>query len=461
MSSHGHTTRSPATQSFIRLLASQTHPADRHKIEQLEAKNQDAALIDLIRMARRLGLLPEALDAATQCVAWEASHRYQCALADYRPVPLPVPIQLFHATERDGTAATPGIARTDRGATLGWEQLLPPSSIRTIPVPGNHLTMMNDPAHRAILGAKLTEPLKANLPSPPHARDRYDPLIPLHTSRSTEPPVVLIPGAGASIGGFAELAGILGERWSVYGLQPRGVQAGEVPHVSVEAAARTYVTAIDKLRRAGTVHLLGHSFGGWIAFEVACRLQSEGCDVASLTLLDSRSPDAGDTRVKDIQASQLHNELLNVIRLSFECALEIDERVLSSGNADEFVQHLHSGMVRHGILPARSRPDLLHGPLEAFGAAHRAVYVPERAYSGRASLALVRNPRLPDDDDGLQRELTIAGWRRRISHLEVWHGPGHHFSILRAPHVKIICRLVEGDAPRAHGMRQILCRDEV
>jgi arthrofactin-type cyclic lipopeptide synthetase C len=232
-----------------------------------------------------------------------------------------------------------------------------------------------------------------------------------------------------------ELVALLGERQPLYGLQPRGLQLGEIPHLSVEAAADTAVKAIRKLSGHGAIHLLGHSFGGSVAFEIARMLEALGRPVASLTLVDTTPPDHASVKVKNIPDSRVHEELLNALRLNLEFPLEIDATVLTSGNAESFVQHLHATMVDHGFLPEHTQSALLYGPLRTFAAARRAVYTPSQTYSRKVHLALVRDPRLGETDDRAQREDTIARWRQWAPDLDVWHGPGHHFSILRPPHV--------------------------
>jgi thioesterase domain-containing protein len=42
----------------------------------------------------------------------------------------------------------------------------------------------------------------------------------------------------------------------------------------------------------------------------------------------------------------------------------------------------------------------------------------------------------------------VSGWRRWVSDVEAWHGPGDHFSVLRAPHANALAqwwrRAIEG-----------------
>src|SRR6186713_114833 len=71
-------------------------------------------------------------------------------------------------------------------------------------------------------------------PMPPISHDiSRDPLMLIRAADSGEIPVVCLPGAGASVTTFLDFTEALGERWPIYGLQPRGIDASERPHESV------------------------------------------------------------------------------------------------------------------------------------------------------------------------------------------------------------------------------------
>ncbi|MFT0173261.1 acetoacetate--CoA ligase [Paraburkholderia mimosarum] len=72
-----------------------------------------------------------------------------------------------------------------------------------------------------------------------------------------------------------------------YGLQARGL-AGEVPpQLSVEEMAATYIAEIRRIQPKGPYSLIGYSFGGMVAFEIAQQLSRAGEAIESLCLLDT------------------------------------------------------------------------------------------------------------------------------------------------------------------------------
>lgn len=106
-------------------------------------------------------------------------------------------------------------------------------------------------------------------------------------------PLFCVPGAGTSVTSFVELTGCVDPSWPVHGLQPRGMDGSAVPHTTVAAAGEDDPRAVNQACPEGPVYLLGHSLGGWVAFEMALRLREAGRPVASLTILGSDVPDPG------------------------------------------------------------------------------------------------------------------------------------------------------------------------
>jgi thioesterase domain-containing protein len=76
-------------------------------------------------------------------------------------------------------------------------------------------------------------------------------------------------------------------RYSLYGLQARGVRQPEPLPVTMAEMARDYTDQIRKTQPAGPYYLLGWSLGGNVAFAIAEELERRGEQVGLLVLLDS------------------------------------------------------------------------------------------------------------------------------------------------------------------------------
>ncbi|MFF0171351.1 amino acid adenylation domain-containing protein, partial [Streptomyces prasinus] len=93
---------------------------------------------------------------------------------------------------------------------------------------------------------------------------------------------------------YMPFARFIPQEHPLYGLQAAGVDGvGELPG-SVGDMAAEYVTRIRGLQECGPYHLVGWSFGGTPAHEIAARLEAEGEEV-SLILMDAfpSAPGAG------------------------------------------------------------------------------------------------------------------------------------------------------------------------
>jgi len=270
-----------------------------------------------------------------------------------------------------------------------------------------------------------------------HAKGQqpYWPLMLIRPGRGNAASAYCIPGAGASVTVFTELAGYLDPAIAVHGLQPRGMDGRDVPHVSAQSAARAYITAMQSTRPNGPLHLIGHSFGGWVAFEIALRLRRAGVEVASLTIVDIEGPGLSGDAVPEYDDAEVFQALVEVIELGAERSLGLDLAGLGLADDATRLQALHAALVREGLMPRRSVPDVLEGPRATFAACIRSAYTPAGAYDGPMHLILVDDGRVDEGTNRSRHEETVAQWRRWAPRVVPSRGPGNHVTVLKSPHV--------------------------
>jgi thioesterase domain-containing protein len=99
------------------------------------------------------------------------------------------------------------------------------------------------------------------------------------------PPFFCVHPAGGDVLCFQALSRHLGADQPFYGLQSRGLEAGEEPLASIAEMAAAYRAEIVRAAR-GPYHLGGWSLGGAVAFEVARQLAAAGEQVALLAIVD-------------------------------------------------------------------------------------------------------------------------------------------------------------------------------
>jgi amino acid adenylation domain-containing protein len=390
------------------------------------AQAGSSTLGQLVDLVTAEGLLPAplaGLDAEEIGLALRRRFLVAEAGLRYVPPPLPIPVYYFSAVEHDP------------GHPYGrWDDAVPEVEWRRVPVQRTHQSMMQLPDVRE-LGARLSEAVTESAKDIGRRdRPRTEALHRLQVGRRTRVPLICVPGAGANVAGFHALVSSLDPTLPVHGLQPRGVDGLDLPHTGVEAAATAHLAEVLPAVGDGPVHLVGHSFGGWVAFDLACRLRERGVHVASLTLVDSDAPASGPGPVEADET-----EVLLTMAALFENLtgrpMGLTRDLLEPLPAADRRATLHARLVEAGGLPQRTTPDLLTGPIRTFARCVRTSYTPRSTYPGPVTLVTVDDPTLDPQAGAAHRAHLERAWRRSAPQLEVWHGPGNHMTVLNPPHV--------------------------
>jgi amino acid adenylation domain-containing protein len=118
-----------------------------------------------------------------------------------------------------------------------------------------------------------------------HVESVWSPLVPIRP-RGQRAPLFCIHAGGGNVLGYQEFIAHLDIDQPAYGLQAYGVVEGQEPHVNVAKMARFYVSAMREVQPHGPYYLGGESFGGLVAYEMACQISQAGEQVAFLFLGD-------------------------------------------------------------------------------------------------------------------------------------------------------------------------------
>ncbi|WUD70187.1 amino acid adenylation domain-containing protein [Nocardia sp. NBC_00508] len=205
----------------------------------------------------------------------------------------------------------------------------------------------------------------------------FEMLLPLRPGGSAAPLFCVHPVSGISWS-YAGLAAYLDPDRPLYGLQTPVLATEEVMPDSIEDWAARYVELVRSVQPAGPYHLLGWSFGGVLAHEIAVQLQREGETVALLAVMDSYMADPPGTVVTDagqVPVAELIGGLLgeaagdlgNVAELDWvalpQKLTELPEPFASFG-AERVARILdaavHSVALRSAYQPPRYRGDVVY-----------------------------------------------------------------------------------------------------
>jgi arthrofactin-type cyclic lipopeptide synthetase C len=297
-----------------------------------------------------------------------------------------------------------------------------------------------------VLGNALSYAIRSSEESASKSfQKRFSPLQTLQSGQYGRPPLFCVPGAGGSLATFVDLVNHLDKSWPIYALQPRGLDDLFVPHSTVPTAADCYLNAIEQFTSAGPVHLLGHSFGGWQVFEMALKLLHSGRTIASLTIVDSDSPDREDAPMREYSNTEVLIRWLEIFELMLGRPLEITSSDLDSLTEAGQRELLHSVLVREGLFPRRSEPDSLRGPLRIFAMSLRTQYTPNSTYPGPVRLVLVDDPKLDVHANRLAHHGLVKEWTRWAFGATSTRVSGNHLTVLKPPNVHALATLLNSE----------------
>lgn len=381
----------------------------------MQADGVDALLL----RCQALGLL--APDAALPRLKRELAVRHALALAlsHYARPAIPVPLDLF-------------AARADGDATLGWHGVAGPH-LHTALLDGAAAERMHAP-HIAQLASALDAALQrasaAPLACPESA---YAARVTIQRGSSLVRPLFCVPGAGAGIDTFTALAAALDPALPVHGLQPRGLCGTLVPHIDVPSAARAYLTQLRQTQARGPYRLLGHAFGGWVAYDMARALTAEGEQVDTLIVLDAEAPATPGYAFSRVS---MLLQLIGLFELNGATTLGIGAAELAARDHEAQLALLLERLLERQLMPPDTGIGALRALVRVFSSNLNAPYVPHGTYPGPLQLVLA-----PERAGGVaQLEQLAARWRVHAPQTRLWPASGNHVSLLAPPHVEALAR---------------------
>nr|AFR69337.1 nonribosomal peptide synthetase SpiE2 [Pseudomonas sp. Q71576] len=218
----------------------------------------------------------------------------------------------------------------------------------------------------------------------------------------SHPRILFVPGNPGTVLYASRLSVHLVD-WRLHGLEAPGLDGSQPPLATVEALAEHHLASLS-VDDNPTV-IIGHSFGGWVAFEMGLRLQARGRE-AVVILLDTVSP------YRLLSRGDVSDEGLRA---------EVEHLKIRAGSA---------GINAH-ITPA---------VFEVYVAARRAIYAP--AEQARFPMMLFRASQTRPEDTW-DKTAPDYGWGELCQQLHVDTIEGDHLSIMVDPATEVLARRIE------------------
>lgn len=256
----------------------------------------------------------------------------------------------------------------------------------------------------------------------------FSSIVPIRPCGSA-PPLFFIHGVGGIVPDFGKLLDKLDSRHPVYGIQSQAFDRTVPAYTTLEDMAAYYLREIRRVVSHEPYYLIGFSFGGMVAFEMAQQLRAEGRKPPLICMIDSCEMSYLKRQAKfdapGRRASDVYHRLRRRLAEAFErpdTFTYMKEKIES-----RFFRSLYSVTSRFGI----SIPNSLHFPYHVnwFAAVN---YLP-KLYDGRILLFKAKDhfwePRIPAD----------LGWGPVVAGgIEIHEITGDHVSMFKEPSVSVL-----------------------
>ena len=248
-----------------------------------------------------------------------------------------------------------------------------------------------------------------------------EPIVPIQRNGS-QPPIYCIGAVDGELIVFRRLALELGMDQPLFGLQPFRLLAS-CPTVKQLAAA--YIRELRRTGESEPACLLGYSFGGVVAVEMARQLQRQGRAPLLVMLIDSSYP-AG------CRANEPWEQRLQRYRFHWD-------RISNRGGWSHFLERLRYGSARI----AHRASSTVGIPLPSQSSDVSALQgLASESYRIKSYPGAVHLFRAESQPEFLTGGVDL-GWSRVLSNLAIDHVPGDHGTMNTGINLKILARKIQ------------------
>ncbi|BAZ09586.1 AMP-dependent synthetase and ligase [Calothrix sp. NIES-4071] len=289
----------------------------------------------------------------------------------------------------------------------------------------NILTLANYLANTAVTNSKLPSYL---VPLQPYG---------------TKPPFFCVHPLAGVVFPYYELARLIGSDQPFYALQSVGIDGLEQPLTRVEDMAVRYIEALRVVQPNGPYFVGGWSFGAYVALEIATQLEQQGQQVAKVVLLDTPPLSADKiTNLFNLLTFFLTSSLpyiwpyvYDYFYLRFATDKSHQEmdfwRLISFLNPESIAKV----MQQESRLMTFRQPILQRIMHVTQANCEALINYKLKLYPGRMTL-FCTNSQFANNGQNLTK-----GWLDLAARgLDIYQILGHHFTLLKSPHVEVLAQ---------------------
>jgi thioesterase domain-containing protein/NAD(P)-dependent dehydrogenase (short-subunit alcohol dehydrogenase family)/acyl carrier protein len=287
----------------------------------------------------------------------------------------------------------------------------------------------------AALSARLEQPQSAS----------RSPAVPIQP-RGDAPPLFWVPGTGGNVLYFHPLARALEPAGHpFYGLEAIGTDGREPPHSSVPDIARSYILALRAIQPHGPYYIGGHSFGSWVAYELAQQLLDLGESVHCLAVLDTVAPALRDLAYyREFTGADWIVTMAGIVGNFLGRPLMLSRQTLLGLSWDEQLDELCEALQAVGFMPPGAERRRIQGLVDVYRTQAQMEY--RRPPGQPVRIALFRASALDaagGDVPEAIRSDPSWGWQAYAAGpVSLEDVPGDHLTMMTHPHVQTLAERV-------------------
>ncbi|MCU1323502.1 MAG: hypothetical protein JWM43_3151 [Acidobacteriaceae bacterium] len=254
-------------------------------------------------------------------------------------------------------------------------------------------------------------------------------------------PLFCVHPAGRSVHGYVHLVRNLGVGQPAYGVEDRGELDRPVAQIVTE-----HLAAIRAIQPSGPYSLLGWSFGGLLAYEMAVQLEDAGEAIAFLGLMDTMEPQLWHS-LPQLSELDVVLGLASDVAAQMNRPFSIDRQLLANLSFAEQCEKAVDVLKMQGAVPTYFTAKWLMDGYETIRARHRSQegYLPGRF---KSKLTLFRPSEIPGESAQIftgfsEDEQRTLCWSRVVDGtIDVQSIPGGHVTMGAEPHVRILAQKI-------------------
>lgn len=260
----------------------------------------------------------------------------------------------------------------------------------------------------------------------------------------------LLPGAGGNLIYFQDLLRHLPSDIDVIGLQPPGLDGSCDPAGSIQELATVFLREIFELvgDRHSKINIAGHSFGGLVAYQMACDADRRGQSLSGVSIIDSAAPDLHVPLGGDWSQAQWVVHISSIASHMFQQDVDVNLSEIDQLPDEEQLSFFFDRLLANKIISEGVDITFIAGLVGVYRANLMAQPTHDRLPRGTLPFRVIRSEseqpgHLLEDRTRKNREQEDLGWARYLGFpVDVKSCSGDHLTMMQGENAANLAKVI-------------------